>query len=560
VTPGPWGADHRAVGKRYLALGFFFLAFGGLLAMVLRFQLGMPGQPLPVIGRLLFPASLGVVPPHAYTVLFTMHGTVMIFFALTPILLGGFGSFLIPLMCGTRELAFPRLNAVSFGLLLLGGALLLSSLFVPMGAAGSGWTAYPPLSSTVGEPGAGQTLWILAMLLAGVSSVLVAANQLTTILRLRAPGLHLLRMPLTLWGYLLSSSLTVLFTPVVATALLLLLLDRTFRTAFFAAGALVVKGGGDPILYQHLFWIFGHPEVYLLILPAWGMVSDLLAFFSRKPAFGYRATVASMSAITLLSGLVYGHHMFTTGLSPMLSRAFMTLTLLISAPSAVLVLGWLGTLWRGSIRLRAPMLYALASVLVFCLGGLTGLHLGALSSDVFLHDSFFVVGHFHLTMASSILFAAFAALHFWFPKMFGRLLDETLARWHLALTLPAVFFVFGGMLTAGRAGMPRRLYSTESYEFLAPLSGLNASISLVAFGLGAAQLLLLYNVVRSLISGERAPANPWQVGTLEWTLPSPAPAGSFAVAPSVLHGPHELSNPAVKGKDWLAQDEPLPPA
>jgi cytochrome c oxidase subunit 1 len=552
--------DHKVIGKQFLWYGLFFLLWGGTMAMLMRWQIGFPGTAMPVLGKLLFPGSAGVMPPQEYTAFFTMHGTIMIFFAITPLLIGAFGNFLIPLLIGARDMAFPTLNMLSFWTNVLAGIVLLSGFFVPLGAASGGWQSYPTLSTTIGQPGSGQTLWVLAIFLTGTATIMGAVNYLTTILRLRAPGMTFFRMPLTVWGLFLTSVLNALFVPVIAAGMLLLFFDRVFGSHFFLAGAAVqaaTKGGGDPILYQHLFWIFGHPEVYILILPAWGMVSDLLAFFSRKPAYGYRATAIAMSAITALSAVVYGHHMFVVGMSPLLSQGFMTLTMLISVPSAVLFLNWLGTLWKGALHFTTPMLFALGVVFVFGLGGLTGLHLGAIGTDVYLHDSYFVVGHFHLTMAAAVLLGSFAGIYFWFPKIFGRRMSETLGTWHFWLTVVPITLVFCGMLVLGYGGMQRRLYNPWAYDFLRPLQPLNVWISRFAFIAGGAQLLFVLNFFQSLVSGERAGDNPWKVGTLEWTLSSPPPHHDFDEIPVVVNGPHELSNPAVRGRDWVAQDEPI---
>ena len=550
--------DHKVVGKQFLWYGLFFLAWGGMMAMLIRWQLARPGTPVPVLGELLWPTTGGVMPPHSYAVFFTMHGTIMIFFAVSPLLIGALGTYVVPLAIGARNMAFPSLSPLSFWTNVAAGIVLVASFFVPLGSASGGWTAYPPLSTAVGQPGPGQTMWVVAILLTGLSTLMGAVNVLTTIVRLRAPGMGFFRLPLTVWGLGLAAVLNALFVPVLAAGMILLLLDRVLGTNFFLAGAAVTKGGGDPLLYQHLFWIFGHPEVYVLILPAWGVVSDLLAFFSRKPAFGYRATALAMSAVTALSAAVYGHHMFVVGLSPLLSQAFMTLTMLISIPSAVFFLNWLGTLWKGSIRFDVPMLFALGVVFVFALGGLTGLHLGAISSDVYLHDSFFVVGHFHLTMAASVLLGAFAAVYFWFPKMFGKELDPALGRWHFALTIVPLVLAFTGMLVLGYGGMQRRLYNPDAYEFLRRFASTNAWISAAAWVAGAAQILFAANVLTSLVAGRKATANPWRVGTLEWTVASPPPKENFESVPAVVRGPHELTPPDATRKDWLAQDEVTP--
>jgi cytochrome c oxidase subunit 1 len=552
--------DHKVIGRQFLWLGLCFLAIAGGLAMLMRWQVAHPGVPVPLVGRLLFPGTGGVVSPATYTALFTMHGTIMIFFAITPILIGGFGNFCVPLLIGARDMAFPLLNMLSFWTMFAATAVLSASFFAPLGPPMSGWTSYPTLSTAVGSPGIAQTMWVVAIYLNGASSVMGAVNTITTVIRLRAPGMTFFRMPLTVWGFWLASILNALFVPVLAAGAVLLFFDRVLGTRFFVAGS-TIKAGGDPILYQHLFWIFGHPEVYILILPAWGIASDLLSFFARKPAYGYKVTVWSLIAIVILSGVVYGHHMFVTGMSPMLGESFMILTMIISVPAVILGVGWLGTLWRGAIRLTTPMLFALGLVFVFGLGGFTGLFLADVLADVYLHDTFFVVGHFHLTMSAAVLLGAFAAIYFWFPKIFGRMLNEPLGKLHFALTLTTVIITFGLQLLLGYAGMQRRLADPSAYEFLRPLMPLNRIVSTSAFVMGAAQMLFVANFFYSLFRGPPASANPWEVGTLEWTVPSPPPHHNFDRIPTVLVGPHELGNPAVKaklGRDYLAQNEDLP--
>jgi cytochrome c oxidase subunit 1 len=551
-----FSTDHKVIGRQFLFLGLVFLAVAGVMAMLIRWQLARPGVPVPVIGRVLFGAAGGVISPAAYTALFTMHGTIMIFFAVTPILIGGFGNFCVPLLIGARDMAFPRLNMLSFWTMAAATLVLIVSFFVPLGPANAGWTAYATLSTAIGAPGPGQTLWVVAVYLNGTSSVMGAVNYITTVIRLRAPGMGYLRMPLTVWGFFLTSILNALFVPVLAAAMVLLFFDRVFGTQFFIAGA-TVRGGGDPILYQHLFWLFGHPEVYILILPAWGIVSDLLAFFARKPAFGYRVTVYALCAIVFLSAVVYGHHMFATGMSPLLGESFMVLTMIISVPTSLLVLNWLGTLWRGAIRFSTPMLFSLGMVFTFGIGGLTGLFLADIVADMYLHDSYFVVGHFHLIMAAALLLSSFAAIYYWFPKMFGRMMSERLGKLHFWPTLIALNLVFGGQLVLGFGGMQRRLYDPSIYEFLRPLAWLNRGISHAAYLLGAVQLVFVWNFFWSMFRGPRAEANPWQVGTLEWTVPSPPPHENFERIPEVVRGPHEMGSPEAlaRGKDWLAQDE-----
>jgi cytochrome c oxidase subunit 1 len=566
IPPAPTGflrrfvfsVDHKVIGRQFLFLGLAFLAVGGVMAMLIRWQLARPGAPVPLVGKLLFGPSGGVISPVAYTALFTMHGTIMIFFAVTPILIGGFGNFLLPLMLGARDMAFPRLNLASFWTMFAATAVLTASFFVPLGPPEAGWTAYATLSTTIGAPGPGQTLWVVAIYLNGASSVMGAVNYITTVLRMRAPGMTYLRMPLTVWGFFLTSILNALFVPVLGAAMVLLFFDRVLGTQFFIAGT-TPGAGGDPILYQHLFWLFGHPEVYILILPAWGIVGDLLSFFARKPVFGYRVTVGSLIGVVVLSTVVYGHHMFTTGMSPLLGESFMLLTMIISVPTSLLVFSWLGTLWRGAIRMATPMLFCLGMVFTFGVGGLTGLYLADITADMYLHDTYFVVGHFHLIMASALLMSLFAAVYFWFPKMFGRMMSEGLGKLHFWLTFVPLNLVFMGQLVIGYEGMQRRLYDPSVYDFLKPLLSLNRGISRAAYLLGAAQFIFVLNFFWSLARGARAAANPWEVGTLEWTVASPPPHHNFEQIPTVVRGPHELSHPAARalGRDWLGQAEPI---
>ena len=550
--------DHKVIGRQFLFLGLAFLAVGGLMAMLIRWQLARPGAPVPLVGKLLFGPSGGVISPVAYTALFTMHGTIMIFFAVTPILIGGFGNFCLPLLLGARDMAFPRLNMASFWTMFAATAVLTASFFVPLGPPEAGWTAYATLSTTIGAPGPGQTLWVVAIYLNGTSSVMGAVNYITTVLRMRAPGMTYLRMPLTVWGFFLTSILNALFVPVLAAAMVLLFFDRVLGTQFFIAGT-TPGAGGDPILYQHLFWLFGHPEVYILILPAWGIVGDLLSFFARKPVFGYRVTVGALIGVVVLSTVVYGHHMFTTGMSPLLGESFMLLTMIISVPTSLIVLSWLGTLWRGAIRMATPMLFCLGMVFTFGVGGLTGLYLADITADMYLHDTYFVVGHFHLIMASALLMSLFAAVYFWFPKMFGRMMSEGLGKLHFWLTFVPLNLVFMGQLVIGYEGMQRRLYDPSVYDFLKPLLPLNRGISHAAYLLGAAQFIFVVNFFWSLARGARATANPWEVGTLEWTVASPPPHHNFDQIPIVVRGPHELSHPAARalGRDWLGQAEAI---
>jgi cytochrome c oxidase subunit I len=556
-----FSTDHKVIARQFLWAGLLLLAFGGILAMLIRWQWAFPGQKVPVLGQIVLSRSDGKLTPASYNAVFTMHGLIMIFWAITPILIGAFGNLIIPLQIGARDMAFPTLNMLSFWVFIVSTVVLVMSFFVQLGSASAGWTTYPPLATQVGTPGHGQTMVVAALFLVGVATIMGAINYVTTVIRFRAPGMTYMRMPLAVWGLWLTSILNILFVPVLGAAGLLLILDRVFGTQFFISGAAAVRGGGDPILFQHLFWIFGHPEVYILILPAWGIVADLVSFFGRKPAYWYKGSVYAMCAVTILSAVVYGHHMFTTGMNPMLGKAFMILTLLISAPAELLFLNWLHTIWKGSLRLTTPMLFTLGVVFVFALGGLTGLYLATISTDLYLHDTMFVVGHFHLTMAAASFLASFAGIHFWFPKLFGRRLNETMGKLHFWLSISLITIVFCGQLAVGYAGAPRRMWDPHQYPFLANLAWLNQWTSYFAFGLGAAQIIFVVNFVRNALGRPNAEPNPWQVGTLEWTLSSPPPVHNFDVIPTVVRGPHVFSHPDVQrvlGRDWITQTEDLP--
>ncbi len=554
--------DHKVIAKQFMWASFFFALIGGGLAYMIRWQWAFPGQPIPLLGSLVLPSSNGAMTPSAYNSTMTMHGLIMIFWFITPLMIGAFGNFCIPLLIGARDMAFPWLNMASFWVFLLSGVLLISAFFVPLGAAGAAWTTYAPLSTNVGMPGAGQTLVVAAIFVTGVATIMGSVNYVTTVIRLRAPGMTWMRMPLTVWGLWLTAILNVLFVPVLGSAGLLLIMDRTFGTQFFVAGSSAVHGGGDPILFQHLFWIFGHPEVYILILPAWGFVSDLVAFFSRKPAYWYRGSVYAMSLVSVLSAIVYGHHMFLTGMSPMLGQTFMLFTLIISVPAEMLFLNWLHTIWKGSNRFDSPMLFACGTIFVFGLGGLTGLPLGTISTDLHLHDTMWVVGHFHLTMASAAFLGSIGALVFWFPKMFGRQMDERLAKIHFWFSFIGLTLLFCGQLVAGFAGQPRWFFDPYQYSFTQHLLGLNRMTSFAAFGLIAGQVFLVINIFRTIFGGgEKASNNPWEVGTLEWEISSPPPVHNFDSIPTVVRGPHEFANPEVikrLGRDWISQTEELP--
>ncbi len=552
-----FSTNHKVVSVQYLSVGLWFLLAGGLMALIIRWQLAYPWQPVPVIGKFLFPETQGAVSAEAYPMLFTMHGSIMVFFAITPIILGSLGNFIIPLEIGAHDMAFPKVNMLSFWFLVVGSLLIGASFLVPGGSAGSGWTIYTPLSTSLETtPGWGQDLFILGLAMDAVSILMGGINYITTILMLRAPGMSLKRLPLTLWGLFYSAVLNTLWLPLVAAALFMVLCDRRLGTAFFTAGPLAPHTGGQVLLYQHLFWGFGHPEVYILILPVWGLVADLISTFSRKPAFGYRATVISMLSITVLSGLVWAHHMFTTGMNPLVGKAFMFLTITISVPTSVFFLNWLATLWRGAIRLAVPMLFTLGVVFVFTIGGLTGLFHALQAFDVYIHDTYFVVGHFHFTLAASVLLGTFAFIYFWFPKMFGRQLNAALGRLHFWLTFVFVNVLFAGMMIMGLHGHMRRIADASAYDFLKPLQPWNVTLGWAALGLGIAQVIFMINFLYSIFAGAKVAANPWEAGSLAWTTTSPPPEHNYEKIPQVWCGPHEYGVNGPNGADWVSQADP----
>ncbi len=562
--------DHKIIGIQYMLTSFVMAAVGGVLAMLIRMQLGWPGTKWG-LAALLFPGgftSSGAMKPDFYLAVVTMHGTIMVFFVLTTILSGGFGNFLIPLQIGARDMAFPWLNMMSYWLYPPAIALLLAAFFVSGGAPNSGWTAYVPLSALrEAAPGSGfgQTLWLVSLAILIVAFLFGSLNYITTILQQRARGMSLMRMPLTIWGLFVTAILMLLSFPVLFAAVIMLLFDRLAGTSFFIPSGIVVGGqllshqGGNPLLWQHLFWFLGHPEVYVLILPPMGIVSEVLAAHSRKPVFGYPFMVGSICAIAILSFLVWGHHMYASGMHPMVGMAFMTTTLIIAVPSAVKVFNWLATLWRARIRFTSAMLFAIGFVSLFVTGGLTGIFLGSPPVDIYMHDTFFVVAHFHFVMASAALFGVFAGTYHWFPKMFGRMMNERLGKIHFWLTFVGIYATFFPMHYAGIAGMMRRIYSPQIYAHLQGLGPLNAFISLAAFGLGTAQLIFAYNFLYSVFRGPKAERNPWQATTLEWQAPSPPPHLNWgATLPEVHRWPYDYSVPGAK-EDYIPQTTPLAP-
>jgi len=549
-----FSSDHKMVARQFLFMGLFMMIIGGLLAMLIRYQLAWPETPVPGLGWLLRDTE-GVLPPEAYNMAFTMHATLMIFFVIMPILAGAFGNFCIPLMIGARDMAFPRLNMLSIWMAFLSGAVMLAGFFVPQGHAASGWTAYAPLSAVPAYTGVnwGQNLWLISLFILTLSSLMGAINYITTVINMRAPGMTFFRMPLVVWSLFITAILLLLALPVLMSATAMLLFDRTLGTHWF-----LPEGGGEPLLWQHLFWFFGHPEVYILILPAMGAASEILPVFARKPIFGYHAMVYSMLAICFLSWIVYGHHMFVSGMNPAVGMAFTLSTMVIAVPSAIKTFNWLGTLWGGNIRFTVPMLNALAFVAMFVIGGLSGIFMASTPVDIFIQDTYFIVAHIHYVVFGGSIFGAFAAIYYWFPKMFGRMMNTTLGHLHFWPTFVFFNLTFFPQHFLGVGGMMRRIYNPTQYEFLVHLQWWNVFITWSAFALGVAQIFFAINFFWSLFAGKEAPLNPWQANTLEWIALSPPPHLNWGdKIPTVYRGPYEYASPEVE-EDYLPQNRFLP--
>ncbi|MGH8103916.1 MAG: cytochrome c oxidase subunit I [bacterium] len=562
-----FSTDHKVIGLQYLFQTLFFLFFGGFLAMLMRWQLAYPGQPIPIIGPLLFPHNdpVGSISPENYIMILTMHGTIMVFFVIAPILVGAFGNFLIPLMIGARDMAFPFLNMLSYWFFFLSGVILVAGFGVEGGAAAAGWTAYPPLSAIKDAvPGSlhGQDIWLLALTLFAISSLMGAINFLATIINMRAPGLTWMRLPLFVWAEFIVALLLLLAFPVATAAFIMMISDRFMGTSIFLPLGNVIGdvpstiGTGRALLWQHLFWFLSHPEVYVLVLPGMGIASEILPTFSRKPIFGYVSMVGAMVAIGFLGFIVWAHHMFQTGMNPLMDMAFMTSTMLIALPSGIKVFNWLATIWRGTIHLKTPMLFGLGFVGMFIIGGLSGLFMASTPVDIHIHDTFFIVAHFHYVVFAGTMLAVFGGLTYWFPKMYGRMMNDFWGKVHFWLTFVALNCVFFPMHYLGAAGHMRRIADPYQYDFLKPLLGVNTFISMAAFTLGAVQIIFVINYFGSMLFGPKAAKNPWDANTLEWQTTSPAPHHNFDVIPLVLHGPYEYGNPNGNGKDWISQNEP----
>jgi cytochrome c oxidase subunit I len=551
-----FSTDHKIIGIQFLIMSLLFLLAGGVLAMMMRWQLGFPGQAMPGGGAL--PDTMapdGVLLPEFYNSLVTMHGTFMVFFAIMPLLVGVFGNYLIPLKIGAADMAFPRVNMASFWIAVPAGIIMIAGFFVEGGHAAAGWTAYAPLSASPEHSGVstGQVLWCVSLIILGLSSILGSFNYITTIVNLRAPGMGWFRLPLSIWSLFVTAILVLLAMPVLSGAIIMLLFDQTLGTNFFRPLA-----GGQPLLWQHLFWFFGHPEVYILILPAMGMASDIIANGSRKPIFGYTSMVIAILAIGVLGWGVWGHHMFMSGMNPTLGTGFMIATLLISVPSAIKVFNWLGTMWEGNIVFHVPMLHAIAFVSMFVIGGLSGVFMATTPVDIYIHDTYFIVAHLHYVLFGGSLFAIFAAITYWYPKMFGRLMSARWGKVHFWTTFVFYNCTFFPMHRLGLGGHMRRIYDPTQYEFLREIQPINVFITISAFLLFASQFIFAANFIASWFKGAVAGPNPWQDNGLEWTTPSPPPHGNFPSTPVVYRGPYEYSSPLVSA-DYLPQSVKLDP-
>jgi cytochrome c oxidase subunit 1 len=558
--------DHKIIAKQFLITGIFWALLGGTLSVIFRLQLGFPDMNLdwlkPVLGEWI--TAEGKLDPEFYLALVTMHGTIMVFFVLTAGLSGTFSNFLIPLQIGARDMASGFMNMLSYWFFFLSSVLMFISLFLETGPAAGGWTIYPPLSAlpqAIKGSGMGMTLWLVAMAFFIVSSLLGSINYITTVINMRTRGMSFTRMPLTIWAFFFTAIIGVLSFPVLFAAALLLIFDRSFGTSFYLSdiyigGEALAHDGGSPVLFQHLFWFLGHPEVYIVLLPALGLSSEIIATNSRKPIFGYKAMIGSMLFIAILSFIVWAHHMFVTGMNPFLGSIFMLLTLIIAVPSAVKIFNYVTTLWKGNIVFTPAMLFSIGLVSFFLTGGITGIFLGNSAIDIQLHDTYFVVAHFHLVMGSASFFGMLAGIYHWFPKMFGRMMNETLGQVHFWLTFVGVYLVFFPMHYIGIAGFPRRYYSWTNFETFSGFTDLNMLVSIAAIGTLIAQFIFLFNFFYSIWRGRLAPLNPWNSTTLEWTTPrNPGHGNWVGEIPSVYRWPYDYSKPGAK-EDFIPQHIP----
>jgi cytochrome c oxidase subunit 1 len=571
--------DHKVIGVQFLITTLLMLMVGGFLALAVRWQLAFPWRYVPIFGNLIdaFAVQGGQMSPEFYTMLFTMHATIMIFLVIIPILAGAFGNFLIPLMIGADDMAFPTLNMLSYWFLWPAIACFMMATGLGVGATGvegptagaaAGWTSYPVLSVLhEAAPGSGmaQNFWLLGLTFVGVSSMMGSVNYMTTIINMRAPGMTLFRMPLTIWAMFITAILQAFALPVLTAAGFMQLSDRVIGTTFFIPGGLNVNnsdpsvGGGQPLLWQHLFWFYSHPAVYIMLLPAMGMVSDMLAATCRKPVFGYKPMVYSLAAIAGLGFIVWGHHMFTSGMNPALGMTFMLSTILIALPSAVKVFNWIGTIWGGRPVFNTVFLNCVGFISMFIVGGLSGIFMAAVPVDIYFHDTYFIVAHFHYVLFGATLFGCFAGIVYWFPKMFGRMMNETAGKIHFVLTFIGFNCTFFPMHLLGIAGMPRRYADPYIHPYLNHLLDMNQFMTISAIVMGFAQFILLGNFFLSIFFGRKCGRNPWEANGLEWSAPSPPGHGNFDIQPVCYRGPYEYASEIVADGDYVMQTDLVSP-
>lgn len=567
LTKYVFSQDHKMIAKQFLITGMVMGIMGMIMSLLFRLQLAWPDKAFPILETLLGKwAPGGRLDPGFYMGLVTIHGTIMVFYVLTAGLSGTFSNLLIPLQVGARDMASPLMNMLSYWFFFISSVVLTTSLFVSTGPASGGWTVYPPLSAlpkAMSGSGLGMTLWLIAIILFIASSLLGGINYISTVLNMRTKGMSMNRLPLPIWAFFLTAIVGLLSFPVLLGAGLFLMFDRLFDTSFYLSdiwlngiGALP-NTGGSPILFQHLFWFLGHPEVYIIIMPALGITSEVIAVNSRKPIFGYTAMIISLVGISFLSFIVWGHHMFVTGMNPFLGSVFLVTTLIIAVPSAVKTFNYLATIWKGNIRFTPAMLFALGLVSLFISGGLTGLFLGNATLDIQLHDTYFVVAHFHLVMGSSAIFGMMAGIYHWFPKMFGKRMNKALGYFHFWITFISAYVVFMPMHFMGLSGVPRRYYEFTLVPEMDIWINANIIITIAAIIGGFAQLLFLYNFFSSIFYGKKAEKNPWKANTLEWTTPVEGIHGNWpGKIPTVHRWPYDYSKPGQE-KDFVPQTEPL---
>jgi len=558
--------DHKMISKQFLITGIVMGIIGMTMSLIFRLQLAWPDEQFGFMETLLGKWAVdGKLDPNFYMGLVTIHGTIMVFYVLTAGLSGTFSNLLIPLQVGARDMASPFMNMLSYWFFLASSITLLSSVFIETGPASGGWTVYPPLSAlekAMPGSGLGMTLWLSAIALFIISSLLGGINYISTVLNMRTKGMSMNRMPLTIWAFFFTAILGLLSFPVLLGAALFLIFDRSFGTSFYLSD-IYLEGvgaleniGGSPVLYQHLFWFLGHPEVYIILMPALGITSEVISTNARKPIFGYTAMIISLMGISFLSFIVWGHHMFITGMNPFLGSVFMILTLIIAVPSAVKAFNYLTTLWKGNLRFTPAMLFSIGLVSFFISGGLTGIYLGNAALDIQLHDSYFVVAHFHLVMGSAAIFGMLAGIYHWFPKMYGRMMNNTLGYFHFWITFITAYLVFFPMHFMGLAGVPRRYYQFTLLEDFNVWMDVNKLITVSAIVGGAAQLLFIYNFFYSIFKGKKATANPWQANSLEWSTPVERIHGNWpGEIPTVYRGPYEYSRPD-REEDFFPQYVP----